>query len=193
VSAALIASDGSVLELNIGRWLDHRPAPEEVDVLQGVASPVLDVGCGPGRHVLALAQRGKVALGIDIAPHAIAIAKERGAPVLERSVFEHIPAAGRWRTGLLLDGNIGIGGDPAVLLSRIRELLAWSGTVVVEVEGPGVGVVPVTARIASGDELSPPFPWCRVGTDGIAEIADAAGYACLLTSQKAGRWFSTLA
>jgi hypothetical protein len=113
--------------------------------------------------------------------------------VLERSVFEHIPAAGRWRTGLLLDGNIGIGGDPAVLLSRIRELLARSGTVVVEVEGPGVGVVPVTARIASGDELSPPFPWCRVGTDGIAEIADAAGYACLRTSQKAGRWFSTLA
>jgi SAM-dependent methyltransferase len=193
MSAALVASDGTVLELNIARWLDHRPAPEEEALLHEVPAPVLDIGCGPGRHVLALAERGVVALGIDIAPTAVTIARARGAPVLERSVFDSVPAAGRWRTGLLLDGNIGIGGDPVALLGRVRELLAPSGTVVVEVEGPGTGVVPVTARVRSGDEVSPPFPWCRVGIDGIEDVAGAAGFTQLHTSSRAGRWFPTLA
>jgi SAM-dependent methyltransferase len=192
VSAALVASDGTVLELNTARWLDHHPAPEESALLREVPAPVLDIGCGPGRHVLALAQRGKVALGIDIAPRAITIARARGAPVLERSVFEDVPAAGRWRTGLLLDGNIGIGGDPVELLARVRNLLARSGTAVVEIEGPGIGVVAVTARIRSGAEVSRPFPWCRVGLDGIAEVADAAGFTRLRTSRRAGRWFATV-
>ena len=193
MSAALVASDGTVLELNTARWLDRRPAPEEAALLREVPAPVLDIGCGPGRHVLALAQRGKVALGIDIAPHAITIAKARGAPVLERSVFDAVPAAGRWRTALLLDGNIGIGGDPVALLCRVRDLLARWGTVVVEVEGADMGVTRVTARIRSGGEVSPPFPWCRVGLDGIAEVASPAGFTRLATSRRAGRWFATLA
>ena len=37
-------------------------------VLDRAQAPVLDVGCGPGRHVLALARRGHLALGVDIAP-----------------------------------------------------------------------------------------------------------------------------
>ena len=40
----------------------------------------------------------------------------RGVTFLERSVFDRVPGAGRWRTALLLDGNIGIGGDPVALL-----------------------------------------------------------------------------
>lgn len=192
MSAALVASDGTILELNTSRWLDDRAAPEELALLQGIPSPVLDIGCGPGRHVLALAKRGKVALGIDIAPTALSIARDRGAPVLERSVFDHVPAAGRWRTALLLDGNIGIGGDPVVLLRRVRDLLAATGTVVLELEGPGTGVVPVTARIRSGAELSPPFHWCRVGIDGVEEVALTAGFLHLHTTTRAGRWFSIL-
>ena len=35
-----------------------------------------------------------------------------------------VPRAGRWRTALLLDGNIGIGGAPDALLRRAAELLA---------------------------------------------------------------------
>src|SRR5680860_1287544 len=51
---------------------------------------VLDVGCGPGRHVLACAERGMIALGLDAAA-AIEIALARGAPVLQRSIFASVP------------------------------------------------------------------------------------------------------
>jgi ubiquinone/menaquinone biosynthesis C-methylase UbiE len=37
---------------------------------------VLDVGCGPGRHALALAQRGIEVLGIDLSPDFIALARD---------------------------------------------------------------------------------------------------------------------
>src|SRR5205823_333854 len=78
--------------------------------------PVLDVGCGPGRHVLALARRGVLAVGVDVTPAAVRYARARGAPVFRGSVFAAVPGVGHWRTALLLDGNIGIGGRPVVLL-----------------------------------------------------------------------------
>jgi SAM-dependent methyltransferase len=37
---------------------------------------VLDVGCGPGRHSLALARRGIDVLGIDLSPDFIALARD---------------------------------------------------------------------------------------------------------------------
>lgn len=40
---------------------------------------VLDVGCGPGRHALALADRGVHVVGVDISPRFVAVARE-GAP-----------------------------------------------------------------------------------------------------------------
>ncbi len=54
------------------------------------------------------------------------IARRHGVNVLERSIFDHVPGAGRWRTALLLDGNIGIGGDPVALLERLGDLLGTS-------------------------------------------------------------------
>ena len=46
----------------------------------------------------------------------------RGAPALCRSVFDPLPAEGRWAAVLALDGNIGIGGDPVAFLDRMRHL-----------------------------------------------------------------------
>lgn len=42
-----------------------------------VQSPALDVGCGTGEHVLFLRSRGIEAWGVDLAPTAIARAKEK--------------------------------------------------------------------------------------------------------------------
>ena len=96
---------GEVIALPVARWMGD-PTPEETEVLARAVAPVLDVGCGPGRHVLALARRGLLVLGIDVAPYAVALAQSQGAPVLERSVFARLPGAGRWATVLLLDGNV---------------------------------------------------------------------------------------
>ena len=89
---------------------------------------------GPDRAGLtvALAERGIPALAIDITPYAVALARSSGALALQRDVFGRLPGTGRWETVLLADGNIGIGGDPAALLRRARDLLAPHGAVVAE-------------------------------------------------------------
>ena len=122
--------DGTTMALALNRWLGP-PTAADAALLDRASAPVLDVGCGPGRHVLALARRGRLALGVDIAPAAVRVARLRGAPAIEASVFERIPGAGTWGSALLLDGNIGIGGAPDARLARLRELLRPDGEVLV--------------------------------------------------------------
>ena len=71
--------DGTAMALALHRWLGPLTAADEA-VLDRTRGPVLDVGCGPGRHVLALARRGRLALGVDVAPAAVRVARLRGAP-----------------------------------------------------------------------------------------------------------------
>src|SRR5258708_3750529 len=92
---------------------------------------------GPVGQVVALAAAGIPALGLDVAPSAVHMARARGACVLERSVFDRVPGAGRWATALLLDGNAGIGGDPEALLRRVASLLRPGGSILLAAEAPG--------------------------------------------------------
>ena len=73
-----------------------------------------------------------MALGLDVSPEVVALARRDGLAVALGSVFDRVPAEGLWRTALLLDGNVGIGGDVSALLARCHELLAESGRLVVE-------------------------------------------------------------
>jgi SAM-dependent methyltransferase len=185
----LVGSGGEAIELPVGRW---RGAPDEVELalLDTLADPVLDVGCGPGRIVAALGSAGRPALGVDPSPAAVAEATRRGAPVLARSVFGSLPGEGRWGTVLLLDGSIGIGGDPAALLARACRLVRRGGEVVAEVEPPGVSTGPMTARLASARGQSAWFAWARVGADGFEPLAAAAGLAASFLQPAGERWFA---
>ena len=136
---------------------------------------MLDVGCGPGRHVLALARRGRLALGVDIAPAAVRVARLRGAPAIEASVFDRIPGAGTWGSALLLDGNIGIGGAPDALLARLRELLRPDGEVLVELAPPGVAATSERIRLELAGLHSRSFAWAYVGVDAIEAPARSGG------------------
>ncbi len=80
------------------RWLGAA-ALEHEQLLDRAVGPVLDVGCGPGRHPLALARRGVEATGIDVTP-AVRVARSRGASVVEGSIFGPVPAPapGTWAT-----------------------------------------------------------------------------------------------
>ena len=137
MSTDLVYEDGLRLPLELERWLGD-PDPVDRELVGRVLPPVLDVGCGPGRHVVALAAAGIPALGLDVAPSAVHLARTRGACVLERSVFDRVPGAGRWATALLLDGNAGIGGDPEALLGRLGTLVRPGGRILIEVEEPGL-------------------------------------------------------
>jgi SAM-dependent methyltransferase len=66
---------------------------QEVEFLVGALGleagmRVLDVGCGPGRHSLALARRGIVAHGIDAAPNFIELARDAAAAASLDATFE---------------------------------------------------------------------------------------------------------
>jgi SAM-dependent methyltransferase len=182
---------GRTRVLPLDTWLGAAGAVDE-RVLDRARGPVLDVGCGPGRHVHALARRGVLAVGVDVSPVAVALARRRGASVLEASIFDRLPGAGAWRTALLLDGNIGIGGRPDALLRRLVALLAAGGTVLVELDPPGAGVARGRVRLEAGATVSDWFAWAHVGAEAIAMPARAAGLRVAARWRDQGRWFAAL-
>jgi SAM-dependent methyltransferase len=192
VSSWLRDANGAVLDLPSHRWT--APATEvDLRLLTRVEGPVLDVGCGPGRHVLALAQAGVVTLGIDISLPAVTLARDRGAPVLQRSVFARVPAAGRWRTALLLDGNVGIGGCPTLLLRRLAELLRPDGGLLVELDRGPVTAETTLVRFESETGRGPWFRWARVDGRSLTGHAAAAGLVVTARWRDRDRCFAWLA
>ncbi|HEY3980092.1 MAG TPA: class I SAM-dependent methyltransferase [Streptosporangiaceae bacterium] len=183
-------ADGTARPLQARQWLAVAPGDESL--LRRCAGPTLDVGAGPGRLTVALAERGVPALAIDITPYAVALARSLGALALQRDVFGTVPGTGRWATVLLADGNIGIGGDPVALLRRARELLAPGGAVVTEVSPPGSGSAPERVRLRTEAGAGPWFPWAWVGADQIGALAAAAGLLVRQSWADAGRWFAVL-
>jgi SAM-dependent methyltransferase len=184
-------SDGTTTPLALGRWLG---APDETDerLLATARGPVLDVGCGPGRHLHALAKRGVFALGVDLSPVAVTLARSRGVTAIVGSIFDEVPGAGTWRTALLLDGNIGIGGDPTRLLTRLRALLAAESEVLVELDPPDTTSATLKARLEGRDQASAWFSWARVARDDICAPARAAGFEPRGAWRRRGRWFVRL-
>jgi SAM-dependent methyltransferase len=190
--AALHAHVGTArVPLSVDRWRGAATAADQL-ALDWAAGPVLDVGCGPGRHLAALARRGVPALGIDPSPAARAAARARGVAAVRGSVFGPVPAAGEWRTALLLDGNLGIGGTPARLLRRVAGLLRPGGVIIVELDQPGTGVRRVRVRLECGDVCSAPFPWAFVGADAIDGLATRTGLLVADRLAAGGRWFARL-
>jgi hypothetical protein len=142
---------------------------------------------------LALARSGVLAVGVDITPAAVRYARARGASVVLGSVFAPIPGAGRWRTALLLDGNIGIGGRPVELLRRLRDLLRVDGVVLCELEPPGSPTWSELVALEGEDgRRSAWFPWARVSVGGIEHVASRAGMDIEKLWQRQGRWFAAL-
>ncbi|MFI5608615.1 methyltransferase domain-containing protein [Amycolatopsis sp. NPDC051903] len=187
---SLELANGDRIDLPVERWTDGCGQGDAV-LLDGCDGPTLDIGCGPGRLTAALARRGVVALGVDSSPTAVRLTQERGAAALRRDVFQPLPGEGRWHHALLADGNIGIGGDPVVLLDRVQELISPDGDVLVEVEAPGHGLRREAVRVLSGD-AGPWFGWAWVGADAVAEVAMRSGFRVDWTTSRGHRWFARL-
>lgn len=184
---------GERISLPVERWR-ATPDPGDELLLSRCTGPTIDIGCGPGRLTAALTERGVAALGMDVSPVAVRLTIEAGAPAIRRDVFDRHPGDGRWRHALLADGNIGIGGDPVRLLTRVRELLCAGGTTLVEVDPPGTGVRRGRVRVSTVDTRgSRWFDWAWLGTDAVGETAAHAGLATNWIREAGGRWFTELA
>nr|WP_206442157.1 methyltransferase domain-containing protein [Streptomyces boncukensis] len=183
--------DGWSCPLDVARWSAVADAAD-LALLRRCDGPVLDIGCGPGRLVEALGTRGHRALGIDINPGAVEATRLRGCHALRRSVFDRVPGAGRWGTALLIDGNIGIGGEPRTLLRRVARLVRPGGLLLAEA-APGEVDERRHVRLDAGSGApGPAFPWARLGARALRREATAAGWACAETWTHRGRVFLTL-
>ncbi|MFE0207129.1 class I SAM-dependent methyltransferase [Streptomyces sp. NPDC058985] len=186
-------TDGWLLPLDVERWC-ARADPVDLEVLDRCEGAVLDVGCGPGRLVSELTNRGRTVLGIDVSETAVTQTERLGGQSLLRSVFDPLPGEGLWDTILLMDGNVGIGGDPRALLARVESLLAPEGLLIVETDDIDVcectlmQVIDVTDSRATGR----PFTWARLGTPALLRHAARAGWRPVALWTSGQRRFAAL-
>ncbi len=172
--ATLLDSDGEEADLPVRRWR----GPADVDdawLLDRCTSPTVDLGCGPGRLLVGLARRGVPALGVDHSAVAQAQCRTRGVVMVRRDVFARVPGEGRWGHVLVADGNVGIGGDPAMLLARAARLLSVGGTLLVETDPAPERDWRGTVRVRTATGSDPPTRWARVGAATLRRLATPLG------------------
>ena len=167
---AVRTSDGiDPVRLDLRRWSGEI---DEVDamVMARCSPPVLDLGCGPGRLLIALQAAGVAALGVDVSAAAVDAGRCRGAQTLRRDLHDRLPSEGKWGTVVLLDSNLGIGGDIRAMLVRCGELTARGGTILCEVDpDPDVAETRLVQLNSGSGRLV--LPWARVGSVRVSALA----------------------
>ncbi|MDV6263094.1 class I SAM-dependent methyltransferase [Rhodococcoides yunnanense] len=193
----LTDSHGRRTPLPIERWLGGAHSTAQ-DIRADEASiafcsgPTLDLGCGPGRLTEALTRAGVPALGVDTSSVAVEMTNHRGGRAMQQDIFAALPGAGQWSHVLLADGNIGIGGDPAALLTTVRSLLHETGTAIVE-SAFEIDDRSTMVRWETGDSVGEWFSWASVGVSALYALAVTAGLQVRRTIESNGRVFMELA
>lgn len=109
-----------------------------LDRLAGVLKPggtVVDLGCGPGHHTAALADRGFAVTGVDYAPAmlALAAAKNPAATYLQADLDDPTSLPAGPFDGALCISVIQVIADPSALLRRVHDILSPGGYLLIEV------------------------------------------------------------
>jgi len=179
--------------MDVSRWNADADAAD-LTLLGSVTGPLLDVGCGPGRMVRAANRLGLHALGLDVSATAIEIASGFGGSYLEGSVFDAVPGEGMWQTVLLVDGNVGIGGNIPALLARCRDLLSRTGEIVVELHRDADHEEHYTAEVVdSSGGHSALFPWAEIGLERLVALLPSLRLGLVQSWEIDGRSFCRLA
>ncbi len=120
--------------------------------------PVLDVGCGTGRHVAHFAERGFTVVGLDLSPHMLLVARanllaRRQPRRLVQANFFHLPfkPGVRFQGILLMFSTLGLIHNRALraeLLGMLRGFLAPKGKLILHVHNRLYRKSPLLDRFA---------------------------------------------
>lgn len=169
---------------------DDWPAPEREILRHVTKGPVLDLGCGAGRHALYLQGLGLDVTAVDISPGAIEACKSRGVRDTRLLDLRSPPTDKPWAAILMMCGNLGLGATwdgTRALLARLASIAAPNTVLVGDTVDPtrtddpahlayqeanraaGRHVGEVQLRLRYGEKVS---PWWRQLNVPVAEIAD---------------------
>ncbi len=168
-------------------WFDLNLPPAEREALSHARGRVLDVGCGVGRHVLYCQKAGLDALGIDISPLSVKVARARGARAELMDVFQMTLPRGSFDTVLLMGNNIGMvgGPEPTLRMLRIlREMARDDGLLICGFvpclvcpgDSEGLRWVESQIRIEFKGRVGPWFRWAVYHPETVAELCRRAGW-----------------
>lgn len=198
---AIQRDDGYAYSHDPAVYFAAEPQGHEAAVLSDAAGPVLDLGCGAGRHLLWAARQGLEAAGIDASPGAVETARMRGAADvrLGDAMSADLDVGGQAPgTFLLFGNNLGMGGTAAgtrALLARLARhggrgahILLTSIDVAATDEpahlayharnrAAGVPIGQIRIRLAYRDLVGPWFDWLHMGPAELEALAADAGWA----------------
>jgi SAM-dependent methyltransferase len=147
-----------ILEVDDGRSMPAMPpaafflseeawSPWERELLGGVEGPVLDLGCGAGRHALFLQQQGLEVTGIDESPGAVEVCRRRGVRDVRQQDLRDPPSDKPWAGVLLMCGNFGLAGgwdETRELLRRLHAVCRPGALLVADSVDPTMNDDPVS-------------------------------------------------
>lgn len=148
----------------------------EREILADLDGPVLDLGCGAGRHALHLQQSGLAVTALDISPGAVAVSRRRGLTDVRHHDLRDPPGEKRWTTVLLMCGNLGVAGGWEQTRQLFRDLAAVcapGARIIGDTVDPSPSPPDTPLRLHYGDVVS---PWWTQRNVPFAEVpALAAG------------------
>jgi SAM-dependent methyltransferase len=173
-------------------------ANAERQILRHVASgPVLDLGCGGGRHALYFQDLGLDVTAVDVSPGAIEVSRKRGVRDARLLDLRSPPDDQPWGSVLMMCGNLGLGGSWAEtreLLALLSERSAPGAVLIGDTVDPtqtdepahlryqaanrsaGRHVGEVTLRLRYGDLVSPWWRLVNVPESDVAELVAETGW-----------------
>jgi SAM-dependent methyltransferase len=111
---------------------------------RGVRGRTLDLGCGSGRHSLAMRERGIDVVGLDLSRELLEVAAALGDAALRRRLvrgdFRALPFRARaFDAVLMLFSSFGYFGDAenALVLSEVARVLRKGGSAILDLMNPG--------------------------------------------------------
>lgn len=154
-------------------------------VLSRTPRNVLDIGCGEGWLLRALAEHGVRGIGVDVVPALIEQAQRAGVGDYRVASFEQIGSEGLDVTVDVAVANFSLIGNEAVasMLRRVPSMLAPGGALIIQTMHPVIAShdVPYQDGWLEGswagfsDDFSDPAPWYFRTMESWVRLLDQCG------------------